>query len=219
LSIIVRKLSLKIKSRFGGSLAEFLIIGPIFLVIILCVIQLGLIINAHQTVKLAAYRSVRSLIVNLNESTFNDALAKAKDSAALNLINISPQASHFDFAKSAFSDSDIALITKLSAVYAIVGLRPEEILKVLERYQFAKNNSVLSIESPKETNDIKRGDEIKVRLDFNFPLSVPVAGRIFYRLFNKEYSVINEELPDNRPWFRDLKIPIINRDKTINTSN
>lgn len=152
-------------------LAEFVLIAPVFLLLILCIFQAGLIMNAHICVKFAAYRAVRSLIVHTGEKSTEDALSKMKSSAALGLLSISSSTGN---GKPSLSKIDPGTI----ALPVLFGLDPAELAG---RYTTALNNLKAHIVEPQNILKIKRGTKVKVRLDYSYDLTVPIAGRLFHK--------------------------------------
>lgn len=182
----------------GQTVAEFLLISSIFFPLALGSFQLAMLINAHQAVKLAAYRSARSLIVNINSSKLNETLKEMKSSAIKSLINVSP------FLKNL---KDIPKLTSnLSVPDAFSNFISSGMgaLELFMRYSYANRYTKVSIESPRDVSKIERGSKVKVRVDFMFNLGVPLAGRIFYKLI-KYKNLFSNSLVNSM--FDDIPIP------------
>jgi len=169
---------MELLEKKGQSYAEFLFLLPSILLLCLGLFQLALLINAHQSVKLAAYKACRSLIVNINKISFAEAELMMKRSTFLSLINISPPLSFLDFSLSSFkSHNNLGTMKDLSLFYATKGYMPQSILK---RYVYATKYTKVFIEEPINSGIIKRGTPVKVRVDYLYHLNVPFAGRVIH---------------------------------------
>ena len=166
---------------------EFLITLPIILLLSLGGIQLAYLIKAHQIVKLAAFRAARSLIVNINDLSTEQALLRMKESARLNLVSLAPSLN---------SSESLSLVDKTSTgrlkdvlpYSAIYGLKGGSTKDFIKRYLYTLKFSKISIKSPKDIFQIKRGDKILILVEYLFSLDIPLAGRTFYEIINQSDS-------------------------------
>ena len=211
-SLIVISYLNKFQREYGQTSIEITIAAPLFLLIILGTIQAGLLFNAHQAVKLAAFKAARSLSVNLNIIPFNSCIENMKESAALSLINVSPKISNINLAfGSLFSKEKFPILKELSAMYLLKGSDPKAIIP---KYLYAKIFSTVKIEIPQDISSIRRGDQIVVKVDYLYDLNVPIVGAFLYKILEKDTS--GKELAAN---LAGLKLTKITKKVSIQSEN
>jgi hypothetical protein len=176
--------STKINFR-AQTLAEFLFAIPPLLLLGLGLIQLGLYINAHQAVKLAAFKAARSFIVNNNLIETSKALEKATNAAAMSLVTISPKSSLLGALGATISSIKSAEAKKLQSLYLFKYKADlNKVATASEKYSYSKKHTKIAIIDPPILSNIKRGSKVTLKVDYDFNLSVPLAGNIFYKILN-----------------------------------
>jgi hypothetical protein len=214
---------------------EFVFATLLALTIILGVMQIALVFNAHHMVQLAAFNAARAAIVTRNEDSdkpeaptdLKEMERKAKLAAFITLLPVIP-------------DLHGALPTSLtgtpSAIQNLLGLNAadpsaggglaafgEKVAGILMEYiaisvkfvkldQDANADGITSFKNI-EFDDRAEGDDnlIKVIVTWNYPLVIPFANRIFFAAINfglgATTNVLGVDIPTSYPLIWVLQHP------------
>jgi hypothetical protein len=147
-------------------------------------IQLVPIINAHQPVKLAAYKAARSLIVNSKNKDPEDALETMRKAALLSLTDISPSISYKEGI--AFKGKKVLSHEAKTFLLPIAAISRTSPLKLGGKYLYALFHTEVKLSEPESVFYIERGSCLKVEVKYRYRLSIPIAKEIIHRIMPKD---------------------------------
>jgi hypothetical protein len=176
---------------------EFLIMIPFALVIILGMIQLALVFNAHSMMKLAAFNAARTAVVAHgakpeDPATVKDALKAAERAAKLTLLPVIPAFHGFTPSLNGIqqliqnnvnpgSVSNSAGAVAMAAIELFVpslgGIRVDFLNRTdaIDRPAIQNWKNRIDFDDPRKADD----NVIKVRVSWDYPLVIPYVNRIF----------------------------------------
>jgi Flp pilus assembly protein TadG len=192
-------------SEAGVSALEFTLLLPLFLTLVLTILQIALIVQAKFVVNKAAYCAVRSAIVTIpgnivssktrKQDAHNQVAISDENSpkmriihraAAFPLISISPLLSGAAATGTAINPALLGPLARVAAVFS-AGAKsaPGELV---QRAHYAYDNANTKVEIIPQNEGQRRGrfgdhDPVTVRVTYRYFLTVPIASLILGKAY------------------------------------
>ncbi len=165
---------LHLKNSRGIVMTEWLLVFPLFLLLILFLAQLGFILNAKQTVTYAAYVSARAILVNGGDHmSRKNVEGMGKKAAALVCIGITGLANQNPYSLS--TDSDILHIAMRYSH------DPRSHSDFLQRYTAALDKTEIEYSF---LNGHNKKHKVIVEVLYDYEMDFPIANYFIAELFS-----------------------------------
>ena len=156
----------------GTAMLDFILTFPLFVMILLIVIQFALMINARIVVSWAAFAAARSAVVWTDDG-LEVAERRARKAAAVACTAISP---------STLTPPSLDLGALLLVAHATNTI-PHRFLRVPRMHSYALSATEVEVRAGSEMGEIGAHDPVTVTVTYQFHLAVPYADSIFSRTF------------------------------------
>lgn len=152
--------------RSGQALIEWCLSWPLLLAAALGAVQLALLAEAKLQTAIAVHHAVRSLTVFASQEAASQALARARDVAALSLSGVTPLPrpafAAAEYSGTAWPTPPPDHTARLAAARRAIELRRERTIRG------------------------SRAEEDVLHLTYRYPLVIPLANRLFHHLCNSQ---------------------------------
>ena len=167
----------------GQAFVEFALVMPVYLLLLICFVQLVMIMNAKLCLEYAAFAAARAGIVNRGNMDNMKAAAATVLAPFLYVPGVGSMS------------ADHASLTAMKEAVKLLITDNADNLNPLTPIAISILNSpspVTSYNSARSTFELSQDQKLlKIKIDFDFPMKIPLANRILKELSN---AVVEEKV-------------------------